>query len=73
MLQDQRIKFMNDLLNGIKVIKLYAWEEHFLKLINNQRRKEIEKIKTEAFYYTGVTLMWNLSSNSVKLIEIFIF
>lgn len=26
-LKDERVKMVNEVLNGIKVIKLYAWEE----------------------------------------------
>ncbi|KAG2178766.1 hypothetical protein INT43_001612 [Umbelopsis isabellina] len=31
--KDARVKFMNEILNGIRVIKLYAWEKSFLKRI----------------------------------------
>jgi ATP-binding cassette, subfamily C (CFTR/MRP), member 1 len=26
-LKDERLKLLNEMLNGIKVLKLYAWEE----------------------------------------------
>lgn len=32
--KDARVKFMNEILNGIRVIKLYAWEKSFLKRIS---------------------------------------
>ncbi|KAG1269716.1 hypothetical protein G6F68_000016 [Rhizopus microsporus] len=32
--KDARVKLMNELLNGIRVIKLYAWEAPFLEKIN---------------------------------------
>ena len=28
-LKDERIKLMNEILNGIKVLKMYAWELSF--------------------------------------------
>ena len=41
--KDERIKIINEILNGIKVIKLYAWELSFMNRIFNIRNKEIKK------------------------------
>ncbi|KAJ2802388.1 hypothetical protein H4R20_003297, partial [Coemansia guatemalensis] len=35
--RDQRMKIMNEVLTGIKVVKLYAWESSFIKSINKVR------------------------------------
>ena len=35
---DERINIMNEIINGIKVIKMYAWERSFAKLIEKARR-----------------------------------
>lgn len=32
--KDARVKLMNEILNGIRVIKLYAWETPFLEKVN---------------------------------------
>ena len=29
--KDERIKIMNEILNGMKVLKLYAWEKPYMK------------------------------------------
>ncbi|GAB1603326.1 resistance-associated 1-like isoform X1, partial [Argonauta hians] len=47
--KDTRIKLMNEILNGIKVIKLYAWEESLLKKIGEIRAKEIKILRKAAF------------------------
>jgi len=39
--KDCRIRVMNEVLNGIKVIKLYAWEDHFQKDVEDVRKKEL--------------------------------
>lgn len=31
--KDDRMKLMNEILNGIKVLKLYAWESSFEKMV----------------------------------------
>ena len=35
---DQRIKVMNEVISGIRVIKMYAWENAFEKVVSKLRR-----------------------------------
>ena len=39
--KDKRILFMNEILQGMKVLKLYAWEKPFMNKINEHRKDEI--------------------------------
>jgi ABC-type multidrug transport system fused ATPase/permease subunit len=50
--QDSRIKTVNELLNGIKVIKLYAWELPLKSIIIKIRQSEL-KIFRLISYLTG--------------------
>lgn len=43
--KDERTKMVNEVLNGMKVIKLYAWEEAMEKTIENLRNKELALIR----------------------------
>ena len=43
--QDSRIKTINQVLNGIKMIKLNAWEVPFSKIINKKRVEEMRILK----------------------------
>ncbi|CAG2163513.1 unnamed protein product [Oppiella nova] len=36
---------MNEIIKGMAVIKMYAWEKHFSKLISEARKKEMAKIR----------------------------
>lgn len=36
-MNDNRMKLVNDLINGIRTIKCYAWENHYLKSIRRIR------------------------------------
>jgi multidrug resistance-associated protein (MRP) len=47
--KDSRIKMMNEILNGIKVIKLYAWENHFIEAVFGIRRDELKVLRSSAF------------------------
>ena len=37
-LTDQRIKVMNEIISGMRVIKMYTWEKPFAKLVADVRR-----------------------------------
>lgn len=36
---DERLKFVNDVVVGCRTIKCYAWEHHYLKAITAIRKK----------------------------------
>ncbi|KAF6083623.1 ATP binding cassette subfamily C member 4 [Phyllostomus discolor] len=52
---DARIRTMNEVITGIRIIKMYAWEKSFADLITNLRRKEISKILRSS-YLRGMNL-----------------
>ncbi|XP_066090519.1 ATP-binding cassette sub-family C member 4 [Saccopteryx bilineata] len=52
---DIRIRTMNEVITGIRIIKMYAWEKSFADLITNLRRKEISKILRSS-YLRGMNL-----------------
>ena len=39
--KDNRIQLMNEILNGIKVIKFYAWENHFQEDVQDVRHRDV--------------------------------
>ncbi|XP_062886764.1 ATP-binding cassette sub-family C member 3 isoform X2 [Mobula hypostoma] len=56
--KDLRIKLMNEILNGIKVLKLYAWEESFKQKILSIREKELNILKKAAYLNALSTFTW---------------
>uniref|UniRef100_A0A480F348 Cystic fibrosis transmembrane conductance regulator n=3 Tax=Sus scrofa TaxID=9823 RepID=A0A480F348_PIG len=52
---DVRIRTMNEVITGIRIIKMYAWEKSFADLIARLRRKEISKILRSS-YLRGMNL-----------------
>ena len=52
-LKDKRTKLLNEVLNGIKVLKLNAWEGAFQKNIAEVRSEEVSNIKKSAFLFGG--------------------
>ncbi|CAF0918354.1 unnamed protein product [Adineta ricciae] len=57
-LKDQRIKVMNEVLNGIKVIKLYAWEMVFIHRLTAIREEELRCIRKKAIINTISSVLW---------------
>ena len=51
--KDSRIKIVNEVLNGMKVIKLYAWENPFKGLIMGIRGKELDVLRKYSFLNAG--------------------
>lgn len=57
--KDERVKLMNEVLNGIKVLKLYAWETSFEQQILAIRSKEIQVLKEAAYLNAGTSFIWS--------------
>uniref|UniRef100_UPI004038F946 LOW QUALITY PROTEIN: multidrug resistance-associated protein 1 n=1 Tax=Callospermophilus lateralis TaxID=76772 RepID=UPI004038F946 len=56
--KDNRIKLMNEILNGIKVLKLYAWELAFKDKVMAIRREELKVLKKSAYLAAVGTFTW---------------
>ncbi|XP_057630056.1 multidrug resistance-associated protein 1 isoform X2 [Chionomys nivalis] len=56
--KDNRIKLMNEILNGIKVLKLYAWELAFQDKVMDIRQEELKVLKKSAYLAAVGTFTW---------------
>ncbi|KAM9210176.1 multidrug resistance-associated protein 1 [Dugong dugon] len=56
--KDSRIKLMNEILNGIKVLKLYAWELAFKDKVLAIRKEELKVLKKSAYLAAVGTFTW---------------
>ena len=52
--KDDRILLMNDVLQGVKVLKLYAWEKPFMEKIRECRDREIKCLKQSSINLSRV-------------------
>ena len=52
--KDERVKLMNEILSGMKVLKLYAWEPSFEEQVQKIRRREIKTLR-KIVYWNSVT------------------
>ena len=56
--KDKRVKLMSEILNGIKVLKLYAWEESFNRIISDVRAKELSLLKKAGYVQAFSSFFW---------------
>ncbi|XP_076239794.1 multidrug-Resistance like Protein 1 isoform X1 [Calliopsis andreniformis] len=67
--KDERVKLINEVLNGIKVLKLYAWEPSFEEKILKIRTKEIKVLKEAAYLNAGISFIWSFAPFLVSLVS----
>ncbi|XP_042250798.1 multidrug resistance-associated protein 1-like isoform X4 [Thunnus maccoyii] len=59
---DNRIKLMNEILNGVKILKFYAWEAAFLRRVGELRDGELDALKKSQILYSISLASFNSSS-----------
>ncbi|XP_034007075.1 multidrug resistance-associated protein 4-like [Trematomus bernacchii] len=63
-LADNRIRIMNEVVSGIRIIKMYAWEKPFSALVTDVRRKEIRQI-LKSSYLRGLNMASFFASSKI--------
>ncbi|KAM9462878.1 ATP-binding cassette sub-family C member 3 isoform 1-T1 [Clarias gariepinus] len=65
--KDARIKLMNEILNGMKVLKLYAWEPSFKEKILHIRQKELNVLRKSGYLSALSVMAWTSAPFLVAL------
>ncbi|XP_033471881.1 ATP-binding cassette sub-family C member 4-like isoform X2 [Epinephelus lanceolatus] len=63
-LTDNRIRIMNEVVSGIRIIKMYAWEKPFSALVTQVRRTEIGQI-LKSSYLRGLNMASFFASSKI--------
>ncbi|TPX65411.1 hypothetical protein SpCBS45565_g05227 [Spizellomyces sp. 'palustris'] len=71
--KDTRTKMMDELLNGIKVIKLYAWERPFLKKIYKAREAELDTLKKLGYLSAFQSFTWTCTPFLVSFVSFAVY
>ncbi|XP_047916408.1 ATP-binding cassette sub-family C member 2 [Anser cygnoides] len=73
--KDERMKIMTEVLNGIKILKLFAWEPSFEKRINEIRARELKDLlnftylqSISIFVFTCAPFLVSLASFAVYVL-----
>ncbi|CAO2607120.1 ATP-binding cassette sub-family C member 9 [Lemmus lemmus] len=67
----ERLKKTNEILKGIKLLKLYAWEHIFCKSVKETRMKELSSLKTFALY-TSLSIFMNAAIPIAAVLATFV-
>lgn len=65
--KDSRIKLMSEILAGIKVLKLYAWEPSFSEKVEGIREDELRLLRKSAYLQAISTFTWVCTPFLVRL------
>ncbi|XP_021258943.1 multidrug resistance-associated protein 1-like isoform X1 [Numida meleagris] len=49
---DQRVKLLSEMLHGIKILKLYAWEPSYQRKVMDIREREVDVLKSSGYLTT---------------------
>lgn len=71
--KDKRTKLMNEILSGIKVLKLYAWEKSFEGRVEDIRGSEINSLKVQAYLSAAVIFAFTAAPFLVALASFAVF
>lgn len=64
--KDLRIKVLNEVLSGIKVIKFYAWENPFKELIMKIRAGELAVLRKYTLLNAAYSFTWTCAPFMVR-------
>uniref|UniRef100_H0WIX5 ATP binding cassette subfamily C member 2 n=1 Tax=Otolemur garnettii TaxID=30611 RepID=H0WIX5_OTOGA len=59
--KDKRLKVMNEILTGIKILKYFAWEPSFKEHIHNLRKKELKNLRVFGQLQSTITFLLYLA------------
>lgn len=64
--KDKRIKLMSEILNGMKVLKLYAWENSFNQIISDIRKDELTLLRKSGYANAVSNFFWQVAPFMVR-------
>ncbi|XP_074501872.1 ATP-binding cassette sub-family C member 2 [Sebastes fasciatus] len=71
--KDKRLKIMNEVLNGIKILKLFAWEPSFQAQVEDIRGEELKVMKKFAYLSSVSTFIFSCAPALVSLATFAVF
>uniref|UniRef100_A0AAR2KRQ3 ATP-binding cassette, sub-family C (CFTR/MRP), member 2 n=1 Tax=Pygocentrus nattereri TaxID=42514 RepID=A0AAR2KRQ3_PYGNA len=71
--KDKRMKILNEILSGIKILKLYAWEPSFEAQIQGFREQELQVMRKSAYLSSIPTFIFFCAPTFVSLATFAVF
>ncbi|XP_063913947.1 probable multidrug resistance-associated protein lethal(2)03659 isoform X1 [Zophobas morio] len=70
---DDRMSHMNEIISGIQVIKLYGWEQPFIKMIDTFRRVEVKFIRKLSYLNSFLVSLMKFVERTVIFLCILVY
>lgn len=71
--KDKRVKLLTEVLSGMKILKLYAWEPSYKTRIGNLRGTELSYTLKVSYGWCAVIVLWSMAPYAVSYIFVFSF
>ncbi|CAB4373887.1 unnamed protein product [Rhizophagus irregularis] len=71
--RDKRVNLMNEVLQGIRMVKFYAWEKNWENRILDSRNSELKQLRSTYIQLTLFDLVWIVSPVLVTIVSFYIF
>ena len=71
--KDVRVKKMNELLSGMKILKLYAWEPSFMKEVVDIRNGELKILLNIGYLGAAISFIWTCAPFLVSLVTFAVY
>ncbi|KAG0273442.1 hypothetical protein BGZ95_010750 [Linnemannia exigua] len=70
---DGRIRIMNEILSGIKIVKLYGWEESFKERVAVFRNRELSSLRKIGTIFSFMSIMFQSMPLIVSLVSFTVY
>jgi len=70
---DGRVRMMNEILSGIKIVKLYGWEDSFRDRVNVYRRREVATLRQIGIVFSFLSIMFQSVPLLVALVSFAVY
>lgn len=71
--KDIRVKKMNELLSGMKILKLYAWEPSFMQEVVDIRNCELKILLNIGYLSAAISFIWTCAPFVVSLVTFAVY
>ncbi|KAF9971484.1 Multidrug resistance-associated protein 1 [Actinomortierella ambigua] len=70
---DVRLRLMNEILAGIKIVKLYGWEDSFRDKIHTSRNREIRILRKLGVVFSFMSIMFSSLPMLISLVSFAVY
>ncbi len=70
---DARIHTTNEVLQNIRIIKYFAWEQRFAQIVNDKRRTELRALRRRYILWTVAATVWYGAPIMITFLSFFIY